>query len=522
MTTKPERRHVVIVGGGLAGLAAAECIARNHPERFRVTVLEAKRTAGGRAGSFDDPVTGETIDYCQHVAMGCCTNLLGLLARNGLSNAMRRYSNLTFFHPDFSPSEFSPSRWLPTPLHLATVIGKLTYLDRQQKSEIRRGLWKLIRTPLGQLDDVVALDWLRSQGQSDRSIRSFWDVILTSALGEHSQYTSMAAARKVFVDGFAAARGASDVLVPDRPLRTLVGRDLVDALTKRGVEIRCGTAVQAIETRQGQLQCVLTRDGQRIEADHVISAVPWHAIARLLGDAAVTAAIADLESFASIPASPISGIHLWFDRPITTRPHAVLVDSLTQWLFRQPFSTVGTISDGFSRSGSRQDFRFSGWSKLLTSSATKAITSTVLSQSESAEANSEHYYQVVISGSHPMSGSSKVEMVSQVLSELTSVFPAAKTATLLRHRVVTDPNSVFSIRPAVQRLRPPPCPAPAELPWLCLAGDWTRTGWPATMEGAVISGIQAASGVFENAGLPSVTADPGLKRGWLANRIIAP
>lgn len=508
MTANPERRHVVIVGGGLAGLAAADCIARTHPERFRVTLLEAKRTAGGRAGSFTDPVTAETVDYCQHVAMGCCTNLLGLLARNGLSAAMRRYSNLTFFHPDFSPSEFSPSRWLPAPLHLATTIGNLTYLDRQQKREIRRGLWKLIRTPSRQLDDVVALDWLRSQGQSDRSIRSFWDVILISALGEHSQYTSMAAARKVFVDGFAAARGASDVLVPDRPLRTLVGRDLVDALAIRGVEIRCGTAVQTIETRQGQLQCVLIRDGQRIEADHVIIAVPWHAIARLLGDAAVTAAIADLESFARIPASPISGIHLWFDQAITTRPHAVLVDSLTQWLFRQPFSTAGTISGGLSGSGSRQDVRFPGRSKLLTSSAT--------------EANSEHYYQVVISGSHPMSGSSKEEMVAQVLSELTAVFPATETATLLRHRVVTDPNSVFSIRPAVERLRPPPCPAPTELPWLALAGDWTRTGWPATMEGAVISGIQAASSVFENAGLPSVTADPGLKRGWLANRIIAP
>ncbi|GAA5506420.1 hypothetical protein Rcae01_01873 [Novipirellula caenicola] len=121
-----------------------------------------------------------------------------------------------------------------------------------------------------------------------------------------------------------------------------------------------------------------------------------------------------------------------------------------------------------------------------------------------------------------MSGSSKEEMVAQVLSELTAVFPATQTATLLRHRVVTDPKSVFSIRPAVERLRPPPCPAPAKLPWLCLAGDWTRTGWPATMEGAVISGIQAASSVVETVGLPSIAADPGLKRGWLANRLIAP
>ncbi|EMI18604.1 Carotene 7,8-desaturase [Rhodopirellula maiorica SM1] len=478
--SKPKPRHVVVVGGGLAGLAAAECIARTDPDRFRVTVLEAKRTAGGRAGSFTDPVTAESIDYCQHVGMGCCTNLLGLLARNGLSDAMRRYRNLTFFHPDFPPSEFSPVAWLPPPLHLATVIGNLSYLDRKQKREIRRGLWKLIRTPSRQLDDVVALDWLRSHGQSERSIRSFWDVILTSALGEHSQYTSMAAARKVFVDGFAAARGASDVLVPDRPLRRLIGRDLVAAIKNLGVEVRCGAIVQEITTARQQHPSVQLRGGHCIDADHVIIAVPWHVIASLFRDAKIAAAMPDLKSFKQIPASPISGIHLWFDRVITNRPHAVLVDSLTQWLFRQPFG-----------------------------------------QSQSAEANLAHYYQVVISGSHPLSKSSKDEMVAQVLSELAAVFPATQTATLLRHRVVTDPNSVFSIRPAVERLRPPPCPAPTELPWLCLAGDWTRTGWPATMEGAVISGIQAASGVFENAGLPSIAADPGLKRGWLANRIIA-
>ncbi|MFG0261439.1 MAG: hydroxysqualene dehydroxylase HpnE, partial [Novipirellula sp. JB048] len=367
------RRHVVIVGGGLAGLSAAECIARHHPDRFRVSVLEAKRVAGGRASSFTDPESGETLDYCQHVAMGCCTNLLGLLARCGLGEAMRRHRRLSFLHPHHPPSEFAPSRWLPAPLHLASVIGKLNYLDRKQKREIRHGLWKLIRTPQQDLVDVVALNWLAAQGQSERTRRLFWDVILTSALGEHSEWTSMAAAQKVLLDGFAAAQGASDILVPDRPLATLVGRDLVDALRTMGVDVRCGTGVQTILTERGKLHGVLTRDGQRIEAEHVISAVPWHAVGRLFRDARLTAALPHLDSFETIPASPISGIHLWWDRQLTARPHAVLVDCLTQWLFRQPFG-----------------------------------------ESHSAATRSPHYYQVVISGSHPMSDAPKAAQVRQV------------------------------------------------------------------------------------------------------------
>ncbi|TWU26352.1 15-cis-phytoene desaturase [Novipirellula galeiformis] len=480
MSGSEDRRHVVIVGGGVAGLAAAECIVRHHPEHFRVSVLEAKRVAGGRAGSFTDPDSGETLDYCQHVAMGCCTNLIGLLSRCGLTDALRRYKSLTFFHPHFPPSKFTPSTWLPAPLHLASVIGKLNYLNRKQKNEIRRGLWKLIRSSHHQLDHAIASEWLQSHGQSAETIRLFWDVILTSALGESSQHASMTAARKVFVDGFAAARGASDVLVPDRPLSTLFGRDVVGVLTQLGVKVRCATPAQKIQTHQGNLQAVLTSDGQRIAADHVISAVPWHTVARLFDDPEIARILPRLSSFEHFPSSPISGLHLWFDRPITERPHAVLVDTLTQWLFRQPCG-----------------------------------------QFQAAKNSSEHYYQVVISGSHPMSGSSKDEIVRQVLSELGAVFPPTKSATLLRHRVVTDPNSVFSVRPTVEQLRPSPSPAPEKLPWLCLAGDWTRTGWPATMEGAVISGIQAAGGVFENAGLPSIAPDPGLKRGWLANCMIA-
>ncbi len=182
-------------------------------------------------------------------------------------------------------------------------------------------------------------------------------------------------------------------------------------------------------------------------------AVPWHRIADLLGGTSATAAVPNLAAFARIPASPITGLHLWFDRQITTKPHAVMVGTISQWLFRDPIN--------------------------------------------SANDSDEHYYQVVISASHQARRIPKAELVDRVVAELRQAFRGARDANLLRYRIVTDPNSVFSVRPEVDTLRPA---ARTALPWLHLAGDWIATGWPATMEGAVISGRMAASSLLEQEG----------------------
>ncbi len=128
-----EKRCVVIIGGGLAGMAAAEAIVRQCPHQFDVTLVESRRQTGGRAGSFTDPNSGEAIDYCQHVAMGCCTNFLSLMDRCGLTTSFRRHQQLQFLHPDHPPSSFAPARFLPPPLHLARALGNLNYLNRLQR-----------------------------------------------------------------------------------------------------------------------------------------------------------------------------------------------------------------------------------------------------------------------------------------------------------------------------------------------------------------------------------------------------
>ncbi len=465
-TTNPKKR-VLIVGGGLAGLATAECLARNHSDRFDISVLEAKRATGGRAGSFQDHKTGGTVDYCQHVAMGCCTNFLGLLERQGLDDQLHRYTCLRFFHPEYPVSTFQPSRWLPAPFHLMPALSNLRYLNRSQRRQIKHALFRLFRTSSENLGDSLAEPWLETHGQDKTTIRDFWSVIVVSALGESIDRVSLAAVRKVFVDGFAAAHGASDVLVPKVPLADLIGGQLTVAIEQLGVEVKTGQVVRQISTDK----YVATADGQTLAGDHVVAAVPWHAV----NDLVPANAVEKSECLAAAPASPISGLHLWFDKQITELPHAVLVGTVAQWVFRQPW--------------------------------------------EGKQASAGYYYQVVISASQSARCLPRQELIDIVLRELQHAFPEARGANLVQSKIVTDPKSVFSITPEFEELRPS---SRTCLPWLHLAGDWVATGWPATMESAVISGRMAAASVVQSEFGGNLEVEAGLPRNWLTRCLIKP
>lgn len=472
------RPRVVIIGGGLAGLSAAEAIAHSGAQVV-VTVLESRRITGGRTGSFLDPVTGQNVDYCQHVAMGCCTNLLNLLDACGLSDAFTRYDTLTFHHPNVPPSQVTASSWLPAPFHLLPALQALAYLTPKQRRQIRRGTWRLMRSKPAKLKSVVAIDWLRHAGQAEATIRDYWNVIITSALGESCEAVSMAVAQKVFVDGFLSARGASDVLIPRASLSELFGVRLPQVLSSLGVSIVTQASVRSLRLApqsKAVERLVINVDSlgdTPLEADHTILAVPWHQVQNIVDPALAARAELAVDLWGAFPTSSISGVHLWFDRPITSQPHAVLVGTLSQWLFQRE---------------------------------------------ESPEpASPGHYYQVVISAARTRRSMTHDQVVQRVVAELAAAFPAAASAKLLHSRVVTDPQSVFSIRPEVDAVRPRSRTA---LPCLHLAGDYVQTGWPATMEGAVISGRMAANGVLRKLGGVPATISDGLPKNWLSRLLI--
>lgn len=458
--------RVVVIGGGLAGLAAAVALsARGRP----VTVLESRPRLGGRASSFVDQATGEVVDNCQHVTMGCCVNFQHFCQTIGIWSNFRRENTLYFVGPDGRIDRFSQGV-LPAPLHLTGAFAGLRYLTLGEKWALAQGLRALAGTRTFPPGETFAA-WLQRHRQPPRVITRFWEVVLISALSETLDRIDPAYARKVFVDGFLANRDGWLVDVPTAPLDDLYGAPLQTWLENHGSEVRLQTGVAElmVDESTNQVSGVRLRDGSVLTASEYVLAVPWHRLADLLPPAC-----RQHPTFAQLPAietSPITSVHLWFDRPITDLPHAALVDRLSQWMFNRTQLTGRPPQPGYN-------------------------------------------YQIVISASRALSGSPAATILQRVLEELATIWPTVQAAKLVHHRVVTEHHAVFSVQPGAEALRPL---QQSPLSNLQLAGDWTRTGWPATMEGAVRSGYLAAENILAHSGDTNPVLQSPLPTGTLSH-----
>ena len=499
--------HTVVVGGGLAGLAAATALADREID---VTLLESRPRLGGRAGSFLDRDTGEQIDNCQHVSLGCCTNFRHFCETLGFARFLHTARELFFVGPgrdgpgsggsdgrttmaNGSPriNRFSAAR-LPAPLHLWPALRRLDYLSRDDRRAIAGGLRALVRVgsvsssrpPAGQAFD----QWLVDHGQTPAAIERFWNVVLVSALSESLDRIDPPHARKVFVDAFLANRRGADVQIPTVPLDEFYGDALTAWLDRRGAVIRLGTGVERVIVENERVYEIQLRDGGRIAADHFVVAVPHHRVLSLLPDP--LRKHPRLKGIDRLEAAPISSVHLWFDRPITRLPHAVLIGRLSQWMFNR------TALMQMTEHGREIDSR---------------------TVRPAAGAEKRFYYQVVISASRDVIGRPREETMAEVVDELRSIFPAAVEAHLLHSRLVSEHKAVFSVRPGTDDLRPP---QQSPVPNLQLAGDWTATGWPATMEGAVRSGYRAAENILDQLGRPEQIVRPDLPISLLSRLLL--
>ena len=482
---------MLIVGGGLSGLAAAAGLA---PRGCDVTVLESRPRLGGRASSFLDKTTGERVDNCQHVAMGCCTNFLFLCEQAGISHLLAEQGEVMFLLPDGTLSRLGEARplgrTLPAPLHLAASFARLKHFTLSEKRALAAGVQALARSRGGGHDDFAG--WLARHGQGERLVARFWEPVLVSALSETPDRMNVADARKVIVDGFLAHPAAWRVFIPTVPLDVLYGEGLLGWLRSLGVTVRTGVAATRIEPG-GDRPTVTLRDGGEEAADHVVLAIPHHRAAALVPEDFADAA--GLTAAATLQTAAISSVHVWFDREITPLPHVVLPERVSQWVFNRTrlhdllparSASFGRASEsgGTSSAAPTADARASGW-----------------------------YFQVVISASDSLRGRPQSEVIDDVLGELRDAFPAARGAAVRHVRMVTEHKAVFAPLPGHHGLRPA---SRTPHPRVHLAGDYTATGWPATMEGAVRSGFAAAESVLTTEGRPEPLVRPGLPAGRLA------
>jgi squalene-associated FAD-dependent desaturase len=453
MTQNATQPTVAIAGGGLAGLAAACALADSG---FRITLFERRPYLGGRASSYEHPGTGEVVDNCQHVLFRVCTNLVEFYRRIGVEDKIRWFEDMTFIEPGGRASVMHASP-LPAPLHTAPSFLRFPFLSAKDKLVISRAIAALTLTAQPDTGQSF-LDWCHHHAQTENAIERFWKPILVSALSEDLDLISISSAAQVVRESMKSP-AARHMGVPNIPLTDLYNA-AGDYIRARAGEICFRTSLDTFSPTPSQVQLrVAGKENGSGEAayDYLVLALPFESLDRVLPQ--TPEAVPLREKLTHFEHSPITGIHLWFDRQITDLDHAVLLNRTIQWMFHK--------------------------SRLLTT--------------RGAAANAERgsYIELVVSSSKSLIDKSRAEIVELALKEVREFFPAACAANLVKSTVIKEVHATYSPRPGIDAYRPPQATV---WPRVFLAGDWTATGWPATMEGAVRSGYLAAEAVTRAAG----------------------
>jgi squalene-associated FAD-dependent desaturase len=465
-------QSVLVIGGGLAGLSSAVALAEAG---FRVRLLERRPHLGGRATSYSLP-DGSEVDNCQHVTLGCCTNLADFYRRVGAWEKIRFYDRLYFADKSGRRSTIKSS-WLPPPLHMAPSFAVFRGMSVADKRSIARALLAIARAGghPRHAERISMLDWLHRMGQTPGAIERFWRVVLVSALDEELSRTDARYGIEVFWKAFLANHAGYRVGIPSVPLAKLY-QGCREAVAERGGEVALRTGAREIHLEQGGFVRAILDDGSETTADACIAAVPHGALLELL-KGSIDQEQPWLQNLRRLTTSPITSVHFWFDRTVMNEPFLTLMDHTTQWIFNKTLLSGG---DETSRRAAH-----------------------LTEDGVGGDRSCGQYLQLVISASYDLVPRTRQEIIELCRRELAEVLPATLDATVRKATVIKEVNATFSPEPGVDCLRPG---QRVGIRKLFLAGDWTRTGWPATMEGAVRSGYLAAE---------CVSAEFGLKRQFL-------
>ena len=457
---------VAVIGGGLAGITAAIALAESGAD---VTLLEGRPRLGGATCSFSRD--GLTVDTGQHVFLGCCSAYRGLLARLGMTEhtTLQDRFDVTVLAPGANgqPRKARLRRTaLPGPLHMLPALGRYPFLSLAERASVARpALAMRFVDPADPAVDTQRFgDWLARRGQDERTRRALWDLFSVSALNIAGDDASLALAAVVVKTGLLGKNNAADIGVAALPLGELHGDAGATLLAKLGAQVTLNAKVTAIEhgaIEHGAIEpgAIESADGggyrvrladDELAADAVVLAVPHEKAAPLMPAGALPEQT--IAGWAGLGASPIVNVHVIYDRPVMNRPFVAAIDSPVQWVFdRTRISGISASKHG--RPG-------------------------------------HQYLAISLSAADQYADTPVAQLQEQFVPALAELFPAARDATVTEFFVTRERRATFRQAPGSGALRPK---AATAWPGLVLAGAWTDTGWPDTMEGAVRSGLTAAA-----------------------------
>jgi len=429
-------RSVVVVGGGLAGLTAACQLSRRG---HQVTLVEARARLGGATFSFDRD--GLAVDNGQHVLLRCYTEYRALLDLLGMAQHIELQDrfHIPVITRDGRRAELARNN-LPAPLHLGRTLATYALLSASDRARVlfAAGLLRTLDPADASLDERSFGDWLVKRGQRPAAIDALWNLITVAALNTDAHNASLALCAMVFRTALLERADAADIGVPTKPLGELHGDAAHRFLTAHDAQILLHTPVRAIKPIGDGFE--VSVDGQTLSTDAVVIAAPPEATADVLPEGA----LGRPELLRQLGGAPIVNVHAVYDRQVTPEPFTAVVGSPVQWVFDR------TATSGL---------------------------------------DAGQYLAVSLSAAEQWIDTSVADLRAVFVPELARLFPAAADAEVTRFFVTRERRATFRQVPGSARLRPA---ARTRIPGCVLAGAWTATGWPDTMEGAVRSGNEAA------------------------------
>jgi hydroxysqualene dehydroxylase len=450
----PTSPDALVIGGGIAGLCAATDLSRRG---WSVMLVEQTQHLGGRVYSFIHAETGDEVDNGQHLMLGCYHSALRYLHTVGSESLLSLQETLAINFRSTTESFVLHAPALPPPLHMLGALATLRTLTVMERLALLRIVPSLLSSRAAddtRLQSMTVAQWLDETGQTRTAQKHLWNILAVGTLNETPDYANAAVFVRVLRTIFLGARHDASIALPRRGLSRLFGEPGAAYLASHNGCVRLGTQAGGISIKNFEAESAVV-GGETLRPKVIVSAVPSFAVSRIFAGGAAESipALVHTDRFIHVP---IVSIHLWFTSHFMDEEFTALLDSPIDWVFNKSKIAAGLRDE---------------------------------SAKEAPGGRGLMYLSLVVSAARQLAGMAKDDIAAIAVRELRKYFPGAAQSELVHSLVVKEKRATFSPARGIDAYRPSHGTVVRNL---FLAGDWTDTKLPATIEGAAQSGYACA------------------------------